>query len=272
VETARAKAEMGGICLALLAACLMVGPAASATDMIPCAIGNRWEFDCVKLVRGTISMQGKSLADLYDPQQGTTIYEITGVDANAKPVVYDYQESTFMKSVAGRSETEKVQIKLTSEDGVLRVVSTYRETSGEDGPEKQVYNPPLTYFMRDLAETGKGWDVGTMRDGDTFSPASARGAGRETVIVPAGTFKDCLKVIFSSDQLTGSVDIMGKKFNITSGKNRGVYWIADGVGIVKELEVSTMSAEADGPEGSKFLLEGATCVVSELKPGYLVHK
>ncbi len=112
-----------------------------------------------------------------------------------------------------------------------------------DDPDRQTYDPPLLYFDKNASE-GKPWDVGTMRDKDVNSSSKAAVVGKETVTVPAGTFKDCTKVIYSSESFTGTMEIMKKTFNMTGGRSRGIYWIADGVGIVKELDVSTSTARA----------------------------
>jgi hypothetical protein len=153
----------------------------------------------------------------------------------------------------------------------VRILSSYNESTGEKDPDKQTYEPPLVYFKKD-AVSGESWEVGDMRERDIKNAITCRGAGRETVTVPAGTFKDCLKVIYSGDQITGTMEMWDKTFTITGGRSRGIYWIADGIGVVKELEVATTVAETDGPGGMKVELQAASCTVNELKPGYVVKK
>lgn len=256
--------------IALIATLALAAPAFAAPDMIPTAPGNKWEFKVAKLLRANITYQGNPIATLNDPASGTSVYEVTSVDNGASPPVYDYRETTNVASVNGSSDTSKTQLYVTHENGELKIVSTTQETSGDQQAEKQVYNPPLMYYIASAAGADKTWDVGEIRDGDTINPTSARGAGRETVTVPAGTFKDCLKVVYTTENATGTIDLWDKKFNITSGRSRGIYWIADGVGVVKELEVSTSRAETPGPEGKPVVVEAATCTVSELMPGYVV--
>lgn len=241
----------------------------AAVDPIPCAVGNRWEFDCVKLSKGSIEYQGRKLAEMYDTSSGTSVYEITSVDTASVPI-YTYKESTSTRStISGRSSNEYSLMRLSTDSEGLKIHAT--ESSAGDGDEvdRQAYDPPLLYWLKN-ASPGKSWDVGTIRGQSTQEPLNARVVGRETVTVPAGTFKDCLKVVYSSDTASGSLELMGQQFAVTSGKSRGVYWIADGVGIVKELEVSTSSAQAPGPAGGSITLDGATCTITELKPGYVV--
>ncbi|MGB9619688.1 MAG: hypothetical protein ACPL7K_04705, partial [Armatimonadota bacterium] len=135
----------------------------------------------------------------------------------------------------------------------------------------QTYDPPLLYYTGD-ADRGVSWEVGVMREREITNPVTARGAGRETVTVPAGTFKDCLKVVYWGDRISGTMEMWDKTFTLTGGRSRGIYWIADGVGVVKELEVATTIAETEGPGGKKVTVEAASCTVSELRPGYVVKK
>jgi len=240
-------------------------------DIIPCAVGNKWEYDTVKLLNASVTHQGKVLTAVRDASSGRAVYEVIAVDTNTSPAVYDYRESTTMWSTkGGKGETDTTTLKITPADEGLRIIATYREAN-EEKPESQDYDPALLYYSR-LAEAGKTWDVGTMRDGDTENPISARGAGRETVTVPAGTFKDCLKVVYFGDRISGTIDMWEKQFKITGGRSRGIYWVAEGVGVVKELEVSTSVSETAGPDGKPVIVEAASCTVSELKPGYVVKK
>lgn len=239
--------------------------------MIPTEPGNRWEFDVVKLLRARITYQGRTMATLKDPASGSAVYEVAAVDANANPPVYDYRETVDLLSTNGNSDTHRIRINIVSDGGNVKILSTLRESSDGEDPDRQSYDPPLLYYSIGAA-AGQSWDVGEMRDGETRAPTTARGAGRETVTVPAGTFKDCLKVVYTSDNSTGTIQMWDKTFNITSGRSRGIYWIAEGVGVVKELEIATSVAQADGPDGKPVTVEAASCTVSELKPGYVVKK
>jgi len=242
----------------------------AAIDPIPCAVGNHWEYDCARINKGVMEYKGNKIADMYDTASGSAVYEVLSVDNGASTPVYSYRETTSTCStVNGRSTIEKNDMKLTSDSGALKIRDTEDVAEETAKPVKVSYDPPLLYWLKG-AEVGKSWDVGVIRGDGTQEPLSAKVVGKETVTVPAGTFKDCLKVIYTSDSSSGSIDLMSMKFTITSGKSRGIYWIADGVGVVKELEVSTSAAEAPGPAGGTVTLSGGTCTVNELRPGYVV--
>jgi hypothetical protein len=252
---------------------MMLAPAVvAAPDMMPCAVGNKWEYETVKLVRATISLDGRDMAAMNDTSSGTSVYEIVSVDDKKTPPMWNYTETTKMQPSNGAGdESDTSEITLTSDDSALRIHTIVNTSSQSDDPDRQTYDPPLLYFNKKASE-GKPWDVGTMRDRDINSTAKATVVGKETVTVPAGTFKDCAKVIYSSDSFTGTMEIMNKTFNMTGGRSRGIYWVADGVGIVKELEVSVSTAESPGPAGKTIKMQAAVCSVSELKPGYVVKK
>lgn len=255
--------------LALLAAACVAVPAA-ATDILPAAVGNKWEFETVKLTRAVISVDGHPMAMMNDTSSGTAVYEFTSVDDKKTPPVYSYTETTKTQPTAAGSseETDTSEITMTSDNDAMKILSIVNSGSEDEDDDKQTYDPPLLYFNK----KAKAWDVGTMRDRDVNSPTKASIVGTETVTVPAGTFKDCTKVVYSSDNFTGTMEVMKKTFKMTGGKSRGIYWVADGVGIVKELEVSTSTAESDGPAGKTIKMQAAVCTVSELKPGYTVKK
>ncbi len=254
----------------LAAALLAAAPVSAAADMLPAAVGNKWEYETVKLTRATLSVDGRPLMMMKDAASGMSCYEFVSVDEKSGAPSFGYVERTELQSaVNARKETEKNEIRLISDENAVRIVST--ASSSEDGsdPRRETYDPPLLYFDKNAA-VGKQWPVGEMRDGGVRSLTTARVAGRETVSVPAGTFRDCLKVVYSSDEFVGTIEIMNKTFKMTGGRSRGIYWISEGVGVVKELEVSVTSAESPGPNGKPVRMQTAVCSVSELKPGYTV--
>lgn len=239
-------------------------------DPIPCSVGNHWEMECVKMMKGKVEYKGQKMVGMFDTSSGTVVYEVFSVDNSTAAPVYSYRETTRTRSsVKGRESTEKSEMRITNDNKALKILSTETSYTGADKSDKQSYDPPLLYFAKDAAP-GKSWDVGTIRGEDSKEPLSAKVIGRESVTVPAGTFKDCLKVIYITDTASGNINMMGQNFTVTGGKTRGVYWIADGIGVVKELEVSTSTAQAPGPAGGFVTMEGSTCTIAELKPGYIV--
>lgn len=245
----------------------------AGTTPIPCSVGNRWEYDVVKLTRASLLFDGRTLSAFSDASYGNAVYEVIGADEKTNPVVYNYRETVRTWSTSGgEPHHETSELKITSENDNLHVFAIYAESSGEEEPDQQTYNPPLFYYSASDATALRSWTVGVMRERDASCDLTARGSGRETVTVPAGTFKDCLRVVYSGENVAGVMRLWEKAFTITGGRSCSVYWIAEGVGVVKELEVATTVAETDGPAGKKIVLEAASCTVSELKPGYRVGK
>ena len=236
--------------------------------MFPCAVGNRWEYDTVRVQNAQVKL-GETIASASrEVQSGNSVYSVTGYLTDA---VYDYQELVTLSNPAGKTQTDKTLIKFGVGNKGLEIHSTVNESSSDSAPVEQKYIPPLFYFAAN-ADKGKPWNVGAFKDRNLSEPFKAKSGGRENVTVPAGTFNNCLKVIYSSDGASGTFEAAGVTFKPTGGKSVNIYWIADGVGVVKELEVSTSKAEADGLGGIKISMEGSSCTVSELKQGYTANK
>ncbi|MEN6355891.1 MAG: hypothetical protein ABFD83_02270 [Armatimonadota bacterium] len=250
----------------------MAVPVFASPEPIICTPGNKWEYSRWKLLSANIQIGGKAVATMHDTSSGSSVYEVISKDEGTSPVVYNYRETLDTKSTSGSNSTEKSDLKMTSGPDGLHILSIVEDSTGESESDKQTYDPPLFYFNSAAANSGKSWDVGVMCSGDIKTFVSAKGAGKESVTVPAGTFKDCLKLIYTSDDVSGTVDMWGKTFTITSGHRRGIYWIADGVGVVKEMEVVTSGAEGAGPDGKPVQLNTSLCSIGELKPGYVVKK
>lgn len=254
--------------LALISASLATS-ALAATDIIPCTVGNKWQYDCYKTLRGSVKYQGKDMASMNDSSFGSSVYEVLSVDKASAQPVYAYRETTDTNSSGGDSDTrDQSDMQIRNDATGQYILSSYRTGTNMDTPDKQQYDTPLLYYVHDAAP-GKEWTVGSMRDETTAVPMTAKVVGKETVTVPAGTFKDCLRIVYSGDTMTGTVDVWQKQFNITSGRTRGVYWLADGVGVVKELEIATSTAETAGPDGTPLTIESSSCSVSELRPGFI---
>ena len=259
------------ILLSAIIMVLAVSVASASTEIIPCAVGNKWDYDCYKLLRANVRFDGHTVAFMNDASSGSSVYQVVSSEAKSTPPVFSYTETNDMESVHGASDNDHTELKLVTDKAGLKILSSISESADEKDPDKQTYDPPLLYYGSE-AETGKSWEVGTMRDRDTKTYVTAKSVGRETVTVPAGTFKNCLKVVYTSDEISGTMDVWNKTFNITSGHSRGIYWVADGIGVVKELEVATSQAETPGPTGKSVTVEASSCTVSELKPGFTVKK
>lgn len=246
-------------------------PVLAGVEIIPCAVGNKWSYDCYRMYTGDIRYQGKSMNKMSDTSFGSAVYEVLAMDKSMPPV-YEYRETTKMSSsTGGTASDDQVDLRIVNDDLGQRVLSTHQTSTTTERNDRQDYDPALVYFPKQTV-VGKQWSVGNMREENTVIPMNAKIVGIETVTVPAGTFKDCLRVVYSCDAIAGTVDVWQKQFTITSGKSRGVYWVAEGVGVVKEVEVSSSRAEAPGPDGTPVTIESSQCSISELKPGYVVKK
>ena len=75
-----------------------------------------------------------------------------------------------------------------------------------------------------------------MRSEGLSLPTSATVSGPETVTVPAGTYKECMKVIYQHTSVSGTTDLPAGRLEIERGSGTDTVWLAPGVGTVKEVQ------------------------------------
>lgn len=179
---------------------------------------------------------------------GTTTYQIAEYFPLGQGDTWtskDYEENYFSRTISGTETINGVVASkmlheggnyelITSDNNGLILYKEYSTEGGEGGWHQFVPNPPIELLPRKVS-------IGTKHTfNSSVSYTDSRGASMtattsgeltivlvEDVAVPAGTFEDCLKVedkrnIISSDG----------KHTISSNFT---YWLAKGVGIVKEV-------------------------------------
>ena len=85
---------------------------------------------------------------------------------------------------------------------------------------------------------GESWTVGTQKNMGTEMPTTAAMAGAETIVVPAGTFSNCLKVVYTSTKTSGTIGTPNGSLRVADGNVQDTVWYAKDVGIVKESQMS----------------------------------
>ena len=110
--------------------------------------------------------------------------------------------------------------------------------TGRQKPDSTRYEPSLQ-ILKVPADSNTSWKIGTMKMQGILVDLSAQVAGIEDVEVPAGSYKNCLKVKSRSSNISGSLQGSLKlTLNVTGGAFSSTSWYAPGVGLVKQ-EVST---------------------------------
>jgi hypothetical protein len=97
------------------------------------------------------------------------------------------------------------------------------------------YETPV-FLMKLPVQAGQRWSVGTMRSQGLSLPTSASVSGPETVTVPAGTYKECLKVTYQHTSVSGRTDLPVGRLEVERGTGTDTVWLAPGVGTVKEVQ------------------------------------
>jgi hypothetical protein len=125
--------------------------------------------------------------------------------------------------------------------------------------------------MRLPCEPGTKWRGGCLayKDGFTVRPESLAG-GYEDVDVPAGTFKNCLKVTSSCpDGVDGYVLQDNQRLEVVSGDMHVTSWYYPRIGVVKEISTTTLRVRPEGQDEAAILKmeTGSTTALAEYKLG-----
>jgi hypothetical protein len=118
--------------------------------------------------------------------------------------------------------------------GIYLVGNKNGAASATGGVVEQ-YDPPL-FLMKLPVRPGQNWDVGTMRSEGLSLPTSASVSGPEPVTVPAGTYKECMKVTYQHASVSGRSDLPAGRLEVERGSGTDTVWLAPGVGTVKETQ------------------------------------
>lgn len=138
------------------------------------------------------------------------------------------------------------------------------------GGASHEYSPPLFNFPADI-KPGSKWRIGTIWEDKLRYTQEARCVGRETVETPAGTFEDCLKVVIMHGKVSGTMPApSGEDVPMKSGKGVDTLWLAKGVGMVKEVDISQMTFDDPRMDGAPIAM--TTRQTTLLMPGYEVSR
>lgn len=189
--------------------------------------------------------------------------EITVVDTKGtttEEIMADSEEVKDPKGVMVQRSVKSEKGIVNGQDGQMDVTETVhvgwngewlalhqQKTEGVPGraANTEKYNPPLRLLKKTLKE-GEVWEVGTLRQEKLSMPMRAKVAAFEDVTVPAGTFKQCLKLVQEVTEPTGQVEGGGFLLDVKKGNVTSTAWYAPGVGLVKEETKVNFTLEAMG--------------------------
>jgi hypothetical protein len=244
---------------ALVALLLFVASDAQSEEWLPLAVGNTWSYRSDHDIQYTYPdrpivrayWSGKLEERVDDSSERTS--EAKG------PLVYRLIRTS--RDVSGLSATAPnshfVQW-LTVLDGRVRLRAI--QTPGVPPPLNQVirYAEPLPLVQPEM-EAGARWRVGSWAVGNLAVDLTATVTGREDVDVPDGSYPAATAVRYEGP-VTGSIDVAGEWALIESGRFVRTWWLAPGVGLIKEEVDLTFS----GVIAEKTAVAGHTTTLREL--------
>lgn len=196
-------------------------------EYFPMATGNTWEY-----------------LETYDDtthEPETTRHTVSG-----KETITDFdgnEVETWVVANNPNVETDEARVYWIVDDGItVRRIRQTVDSEGDGAIDKQQdYVPGITKIDRGHLVAGDSWNDEVLRHTTYPSDPSATQESKlllyewsvvstsETVVVPAGTFDNCLRV-----ERNNTAD--------ASNEETKIYWFAPGVGKVKE---QTVAAESD---------------------------
>ncbi len=234
---------------------------------VPLTAGNRWVYTSSTQAFTEVGGTRLSLQDT----RGTITVEIIGPSdqvATASNVMV--QRSVLSESGTVGGQFNALNMVETWHLGWAGDwLSLYQEDMQEDPTEDaktQRYSPPLRLFKK-TPKDGDSWNVGVQRAERLSLPTQARVSEFEDVTVPAGTFKQCAKLIVEVTDPRGQIESEGLILNVRGGRIVETRWLAPGVGVVKAELTMTMTLELMGN-----LLQMQRTHTHALQPGYQVAK
>jgi hypothetical protein len=117
----------------------------------------------------------------------------------------------------------------------------------EPAEDPKIITPPV-YYLKNPVDVGTSWDIAAKMGEDDLKVNITVESIRETLQVPAGTYKECVKL-----KHDGQVQAKeGSGLSLTAYE-----WYAPGVGLVKSMFTIKKKAkdEADSTESTTYQLE-----------------
>jgi hypothetical protein len=236
----------------------------------PYAAGNVWAYRTTMVTVFSVG-EGESSKSGAVTTRGTMTTEIVS-EQDRRPngdVTYDTRSTDRSRDdLPGAKEDVMVSesTDLVTKQGSYTLSTTAPE---QHGSVSHTYDQPLFNYPADIA-VGSKWRIGTIWDDKLNYTDFAQVVGAETVDTPAGTFDDCLKVVITHNNMGGSMPgPSGDDVQIGSGQGVLTLWLAKGVGLVKEDEISQLKFDDTVHGNVPVLLTSRSTKV--LLPGYKVN-
>ncbi len=255
-----------GLCFVVVVSAVMVAWAQQdAAPYFPMTKGSKWVYE--SSTKASVEFGGNTL-NIQD-SKGTITEEIVGPsDQVTNPSGVLARRSTLSEKGVVDGQERNLEVKETTHAGWVGDYLSVFQESTEGGNRKtptEKYDPPLHLVKKTLKE-GDNWEVGTIRQDKLSLTARVKVVASEDVTVPAGTFKQCLKLVTEAEP-KGQVEGGGFVLDVKKGNLTSTAWYATGVGLVKEETKLSLTLEVMG-----MMVEFQQSQTRALQPGYQVAK
>lgn len=198
---------------------------------LPLAVGNSWSYrsendvqykypDRPIVRRFWVGRMSERVADsAAPPEGGLTLYT----------VIRDAREPV---EVGTHTFSRRIIRGLSTGSAGLRLHAIQVPDAAPPLNQAVRYAEPLELLRAGVA-AGSSWKVGTWVLGNLAVELTATAVARQEVVVPSGTWADALVVRYEGP-VSGMIEAAGEWAVVDSGRYERTWWLAPGVGIVKE--------------------------------------
>jgi hypothetical protein len=232
---------------------------ARAEEWLPLSVGNVWTYRSDHDIQ--YSYPDRPIVRAYwSGQLEERVDESNSRTAEANgPLLYRLVRTSREISGLSATATNSYFVQwLVALDGRVRLRAI--QNPHVPPPLNQVvrYAEPLLLVDREM-KPGASWRVGTWTVGNLAVELTATVSGREDVVVPGGSYPAALAVRYEGP-VSGSIEVVDEWALIESGHYARTWWLASGVGLIKETVDLTFS----GVIAEKTSVEGHTTTLREL--------
>jgi hypothetical protein len=216
----------------MIAGSVRAADSPSAKPLYSLAPGTRWSYE-----------ETQELSQVMGTK--TNAAHVTGtenVEILPAPAHYRVNGDTVLSRASSQEQRVAETGTSTSSGGTMQILEwrggdLYLHgvrvwVDGSYSEDMNLYQPPLLY-LESSARPGEVWTVGKQKNMGIDLSTTATMEAPETVTVPAGTFSNCLKVVYLS-----TVENLPNKARLEDGSVQDTVWYAKDVGMVQESQVS----------------------------------
>ncbi|MHB0999604.1 MAG: hypothetical protein ACYC27_10180 [Armatimonadota bacterium] len=245
----------------------------AAEQLFPMTVGDMLEYD-VKLegyITGRTFNEKIHMTTGGGGTQTITVDEITKEKYKGLDIYrLRTREHDVVAAELGKPDRVYDELYVNLPEGIRHMSRRDMLASGTPGIWIKLDPPVLRYKAN--VKPGDEWNAGVNVIDNMRIYSKAKVAPYETLMLASGTFKDCIKIVYTSSKVEGTTDFNNKEMKVEVGNAKEIVWIAKDIGIVKSesiLDLKVYGYLAEINDNARVILHKT--LTFELKPGYYIQ-